>query len=72
MYYDVNISLNGRHFFATADRSITDREKLRQVLPVLVRSFPRTSGYEISVTQRIETGHFINFDKATGVPAFED
>lgn len=25
MYYEINISLHGCHFFATADRSITDR-----------------------------------------------
>lgn len=55
MFYEINIALNGRHFFATAERSITDRATLKNVYSVLSLKFPKDEGYEISVTQNTET-----------------
>ena len=50
MYYEINVSLNGSHFFATAERSITGEWELNKVLPVIKEKFPESEGYEISVT----------------------
>lgn len=50
MYYEINVSLNGKHFFATHERSIADKWTLKEVYNVFVEKFPKEEGYEISVT----------------------
>lgn len=62
MYYEINISLNGEHFFATAERSIDHQSKLENVLPVLRKKFPESQGYEISVTKWETRGFIIKLD----------
>lgn len=57
MYYEINVALNGRHFFATAERSITDRKSLDTVLSVFKQKFPENEGYSISVTRWEQIGH---------------
>lgn len=49
MYYEINISLNGRHLFATAKRSITTNSELKKVYPVIKSKFPKEEGYSIMV-----------------------
>ena len=59
MYYEINVALNGRHFFATAERSITDHATFLTILDVFREKFPESEGYHITAT-RIETiGHNI-------------
>lgn len=60
MYYEINVSLNGKHFFATADRSIRDCGKLKEVYTVFVEKFPVSEGYSISVTEYQTVGKSIN------------
>lgn len=55
-HYEINISLEGQHFLATAPRSIQDEEKLELVLKVLRKKFPSQEGYCISVTYWKITG----------------
>lgn len=57
MYYEINVSLNGRHFFATSERSITDMPKLKAVYAVLMSKFPKSEGYEFIVTRWEKQGH---------------
>lgn len=49
--YEINISLNGKHFFATAERSLYSYFDLKRVLPVLQQKFPPEEGYEITVAK---------------------
>lgn len=51
MYYEINVSLNGKHFFATSDRSIRDEQRLKVVLPEIIARFPRGQGYIVNVTR---------------------
>ena len=51
MYYEINISKNGHHFFATAERSLTNYDDMKRALAVFVEKFPKSEGYEILVTQ---------------------
>lgn len=53
MYYEINITLHGTHFFATAERSITDGVKLLRVYNQLRGKFLRADGFEISA-RRVE------------------
>ena len=41
MYYEINIALNGRHFFATDKRSITYIKDLQVKLKVMMEKIPR-------------------------------
>lgn len=45
MYYEINIALNGKHFFATDGRSITDAETFLKVFDILNKKFPEEEGY---------------------------
>jgi hypothetical protein len=49
-YYEINISKNGQHFFATAERSCTTTREAREVLRELIARFPREDGFEIGMT----------------------
>jgi hypothetical protein len=62
MYYEINVTLNGKHFFATAERSITNRWDLNNKLKIFVDKFPKEEGYEISVTKWEKVGVTVNID----------
>ncbi len=51
MYYEINVSLNGRHFFATAKRSITSQSDLKKVYPAIKAKFPEEEGYKLTVME---------------------
>lgn len=44
-YYEINITLNGKHFFATAPRSATTVAMYNKLLGVLYKKFPKSEGY---------------------------
>lgn len=56
MYYEINVSLNGNHFFATAERSITNKHTLEAVYKVFKEKFPESEGYKISVQRWEKVG----------------
>ena len=60
MYYEINVSLNGSHFFATSERSIQTQSKMNQVYKELKRAFPTSKGYEVSVTFYNLVGEFVH------------
>lgn len=61
--YEINVSLNGQHFFATHERSIVSEWKLKEVYKVLKEKFPKAEGYEISVTYWTKSGREINMEE---------
>ena len=56
MWYEINVTLNGRHFFATHQRSITDDRTLRDVYSVIAAKFPASEGFDVQVTRWEERG----------------
>jgi hypothetical protein len=54
MYYEINVSLNGTHFFATHKRSLVGDGKMNKVVSVFLEKFPEIEGYEVTVA-RYET-----------------
>ena len=60
-YYEINVSLNGRHFFATAPRSCVDKIGARNVAFELQKRFPSSEGFEVSCTYWQASGSKINF-----------
>ena len=63
MYYEINVALNGKHFFATDKRSITNKWKLKEVYNVFKEKFPQDEGYDISVTLYETIGKSINVEQ---------
>jgi len=56
MYFEINISLNGNHLFATHQRSIETTDKLIQVFKTLNLKFPESEGYQITTTFYSDSG----------------
>ena len=65
MYYEICISLNGIHLFATAERSITSKSKLKEVYEILKEKFPEKEGYKINVTKWRTAGEFVNMEETS-------
>ena len=49
-YYEINVSLNGKHLFATAERSITSKQKMEEMYKLFEQKFPKSEGYTLDVT----------------------
>ena len=62
MYYEINVSLNGQHLFATDKRSVTSTQTLENIYKILKEKFPTEEGYNINVTQYETVGKFINMN----------
>lgn len=60
MYYEINVSLNGQHLFATDKRSITAEHTLEEVYKIIKEKFPKEEGYNITVTCYETVGKIIN------------
>lgn len=56
MYYEINVSKNKQHFFATAERSITSRSEFQKVFPVIREKFPESEGYKLDVSHWSHSG----------------
>ena len=57
MYYEINVSLNGKHYFATSDRSIRTKEKAQEMALHFREVFPESQGYDITVSHYETIGH---------------
>lgn len=62
MYYEINVSCNGSHFFATAPRSITSVGHLKWLHRAFKEKFKVEDGYEITVYRCEQTGKQIDPD----------
>lgn len=61
MYYEINVSKDGIHFFATSERSINMQSTLEKILEVFVEKFPESEGYKISVNKYETVGKIIDY-----------
>lgn len=50
MYYEINVSFNGQHLFATHQRSLIDDHKAKEVYRILKDKFPKSDGYSVDIT----------------------
>jgi len=53
VFYEINISLNGHHFFATHERSLTTHSSFIHTLKILKNKFPESEGYEVTATEQV-------------------
>lgn len=62
MYYEINISLNGKHLFATAEHSITNPYKVEKIYNLFKEKFPESEGYKIDITEWNKIGKPIDME----------
>jgi hypothetical protein len=51
MYYEINVSLNGYHYFATHERSVQTERQMKEMVHTFKKKFPKSEGYEITCTR---------------------
>lgn len=56
MYYEINVSQNGKHFFATHARSIPNKEYADKLMAEFVKRFPFDEGFRVDCTRWELTG----------------
>lgn len=49
-YYEINVALNGFHFFATDPRSCPTKNEYKELLKVIKEKFPESEGYNVTAT----------------------
>lgn len=49
-HYEINVSKNGKHVFATASRSLTLEYQARKLYLSMKDKFQESDGYEVSIT----------------------
>jgi hypothetical protein len=67
MHYEVNVSLRGRHLFATHARSATNEAEARRVYAHLRAAFPSRDGYDVDITRWEETGRNVTEEFERGL-----
>ena len=60
MYYEINVAKNGKHVFATSERSIRNLNELKKIYSLFLEKFPAFEGYELRVTKYEEVGHEVD------------
>lgn len=59
-HYEINVSKNGLHLFATAPRSILSEVVAVKMVSLFREKFPESEGYSISMTYWKTEGHQCN------------
>ena len=61
-YYEINVSLNGRHLFATASQSAKTEADVNRIMNIFITKFPKEEGYKIFVEHWKCSGEFIDWE----------
>jgi hypothetical protein len=61
-YFEINVCLHGRHFFATAPRSCTSRTEARKVYNSIKSKFPESEGFDVTVHQWESSAQTVVFE----------
>lgn len=64
-HFEINVSKDGKHLFATAPRSLPDCQprRMEELLAIFTEKFPESEGYHIDVTDWKIVGHVIHGDE---------
>lgn len=68
MPYEINISKNGKHHFATAERSLTSLGEATKLYNELKEFYPKSRGFKISLTKWETKGKEIKIDGTAELP----
>lgn len=62
MYYEINVSFNGKHFFATAERSILTLDKAKELFALFTHKFPSECGFSVSCIEYKKVGKILELN----------
>ena len=62
MYYEINVSLTGKHLFATAEHSVASIYGVKKLYRIFKEKFPEEEGYKISITEWNKVGKSIDIE----------
>lgn len=62
MHYEINVSHNGKHLFATAERSLTTLGEAKRVYDKIKKVFPESEGFKLTVTKWQMVGEAVDLD----------
>jgi hypothetical protein len=51
MHYEINVSLNGKHYFGTHERSLLSEQDTRTLLRQFRESFPEARGFKVEAVK---------------------
>ena len=68
MPYEINISKNGKHHFATAERSLTSLGEATKLFNELKEFYPDSQGFKISLTKWETKGKEIKINGTAELP----
>ena len=60
MHYEINVSENGQHLFATHERSLTTLGRVKKLYKRLKAAFPEAEGFAITVTRYETIGYGVS------------
>jgi len=63
MSYEINVSLNGRHYFATHTRSLTYEPDALALFEHFKKLFPESEGYELTLWKKRTASNMIKTTK---------
>lgn len=61
-HYEINVALNGKHYFATHERSIVDPWKAKEVLQDFQKRFPASEGFKVECTHYQSIGNRVTLE----------
>lgn len=61
MHYILNVALNGKHLFATAEHSARDAFEAARLFTLFNEKFPKIDGYEVTCTHWENVGQRISY-----------
>lgn len=62
MYYEINVSKDGQHLFATHERSVTNTWKLKALIDIFQEKFPESEGYKLKIVEWESKGKIFSID----------
>lgn len=55
-HYEINVAKDGRHLFATHERSLTNKWDYEKVMKIMKEKFPASEGYNVTATGEYQFG----------------
>jgi hypothetical protein len=73
MGYEINVAHNGRHLFATHERSMSNKllEQALDMMRLMCEKFPESEGYEVTMTEWRTTGRKVSREELDTIPEDE-
>jgi hypothetical protein len=59
MWYEINVSRNGAHWFATSERSLTDKTAASVVFRDICSRFPTSEGFNVTMDLKCLSGRTV-------------